>query len=246
MTEQPPQDPSQPPPGWYPDSGDQQLLRWWDGAGWTAQTQPMPGTSAPQPPYPGRPSYPGQQTGPVPPAGHGRKSWPARHKVLTGLIAFAALIVIGSIAAGASGGNKQAPQSAPAAAGSASAPTSASAPVSAPAPRPSSAAPAPPSPTAAPKPRAHTVATFSGSGQDNTARFTVTGTWKLDYSFDCSSFGYQGNFQVFEDGNMGQGLSVNDLAMSKTSSTYAYNDAGTHYLQVNSECSWRMKVIDEP
>lgn len=88
-----------------------------------------------------------------------------------------------------------------------------------------------------------TVATFSGSGIENTPQFTVTGSWALSYSFDCSSFGYAGNFQVYEDG--GLNLLTNDLAMSKTAVTNQYDDAGTHYLEVNSECSWSVKVIDE-
>jgi hypothetical protein len=46
------------------------------------------------------------------------------------------------------------------------------------------------------------VATFSGSGIQNTPKFTVTDTWKLSYSFDCSSFGFKGNFQVYEDGGI--------------------------------------------
>lgn len=29
-----------PPPGWYPDQQDQQLVRWFDGSAWTAFTQP--------------------------------------------------------------------------------------------------------------------------------------------------------------------------------------------------------------
>lgn len=91
-----------------------------------------------------------------------------------------------------------------------------------------------------------TVATFSGYGIENTPRFTVTDTWKLDYSFSCSNYGYAGNFQVYEDGgNDFGGVSVNDLAMSKSSSTWAYSDGGTHYLEINSECSWTVKVIDE-
>jgi hypothetical protein len=105
---------------------------------------------------------------------------------------------------------------------------------------------APAQPAAKTAAAAKTVATFSGSGIQNTARFTVTDTWKLAYSFNCSSFGYAGNFQVYEDGGSDfSGLSVNDLAMSKTSSTWAYNDAGTHYLEINSECSWTVKIIDE-
>lgn len=91
-----------------------------------------------------------------------------------------------------------------------------------------------------------TVATFSGSGIQNTAKFTVTDTWKLSYSFDCSGFGSSGNFIVNEDGGSDfNGASVNELGSGKSGSTYAYGDAGTHYLQVNSECSWNVKVIDE-
>jgi hypothetical protein len=74
----------------------------------------------------------------------------------------------------------------------------------------------------------------------------VTDTWKLDYSFDCSSFGTSGNFIVNEDGGSDfSGASVNRLGTGKSGSTYAYGDAGTHYLQINSECSWSVKVIDE-
>src|SRR5690606_2834579 len=31
-----------PAPGWYPDPGNPQLLRWWDGNTWTPHTQPNP------------------------------------------------------------------------------------------------------------------------------------------------------------------------------------------------------------
>lgn len=107
-----------------------------------------------------------------------------------------------------------------------------------------SAAPATTAPAAAPSGK--TVATFSGSGIENTPKFTVTDTWKLDYSFDCSGFGTSGNFIVDEDGGSDfSGVSVNELGMGKSGSTYAYGDAGTHYLQINSECSWNVKVIDE-
>ena len=54
---QPPQDPRQPPPGWYLDPGGQQVLRWWDGRQWGPHTQPMPGPQQEtQPPHPAVPA----------------------------------------------------------------------------------------------------------------------------------------------------------------------------------------------
>lgn len=73
----------------------------------------------------------------------------------------------------------------------------------------------------------------------------MTDTWKLKYTFDCSTFGQSGNFQVHEDGGNDFAWSVNDPAKSKSALTHAYDDAGSHYLQVNSEYAWTMKVIDE-
>lgn len=119
-----------------------------------------------------------------------------------------------------------------------------------PASAPSTVAPSAPSASAAPSTSApslagKTVASFSGSGIETTPQFTVTSTWKLDYSFDCSSFGQSGNFAVYEySGSTLDGVLVNDLAMSKSGSTYAYEDAGTRDLEIDSECSWSVEVID--
>lgn len=119
-------------------------------------------------------------------------------------------------------------------------------PPSAPSASPSTSASTAAPSTSAPSLAGKMVATFSGSGIENTPQFTVTGTWKLSYSFDCSSFGYKGNFQVYEySGSSLENVLVNDLAMSKSASTYAYGDAGAHHLEINSECSWSVKVIDE-
>jgi hypothetical protein len=53
---QPPRDPSQPPPGWYPDPSGQQVLRWWDGLTWGQHTQPIADQMTPLPQPPPRPA----------------------------------------------------------------------------------------------------------------------------------------------------------------------------------------------
>lgn len=40
-------EPAPPPPGWYPDPGAVNTMRYWDGRAWTAQSAPM---MPPQPP----------------------------------------------------------------------------------------------------------------------------------------------------------------------------------------------------
>jgi hypothetical protein len=88
------------------------------------------------------------------------------------------------------------------------------------------------------------IASFSGSGIENTARFTVTGDWTLKWSYDCSGFGDTGNFIVDEDGGGDfSGANVNELGPGGHGETHVYNDSGRHYLSMNSECSWTAKVV---
>ena len=86
------------------------------------------------------------------------------------------------------------------------------------------------------------IARFSGSGIENTRRFTIggNGNWKLKWSYDCASFG-KGNFAVLENG-LGT-VDVNELGLRGHGTTRGYGDAGQHYLQVNSECTWKMRVL---
>jgi Protein of unknown function (DUF2510) len=256
VTGQPPQDPRQPPQGWYPDPDGNRALRWWDGTAWAAHTQPLPdpqpgaapfgagpGPAAqqprrlaftPDPEYgqfprqePWRPrwqQYPQEERYGLPGGRPPRRRHWGRY-VVAGA---AALIVMAGIAGRVAGNDRS--TAAPAATQAAASSVAAA------------------SPAAAAKPAgARTVAAFSGSGIQNTPRFTVTATWKLVYSFSCAAFGQAGNFIVSEDGgNDFNGVSVNDMAVSKSASTWGYDDAGTHYLAIDSECSWNVKVVDEP
>jgi hypothetical protein len=86
---------------------------------------------------------------------------------------------------------------------------------------------------------------ISGSGSKSTAKFTAAGDWDLNWSYDCSGFGYKGNFQVFvynSDGSISFSNSgVNQLGMSGTDVEH-YHSGGTFYLTVNSECSWKIQA----
>jgi surface rod structure-forming protein G len=83
-----------------------------------------------------------------------------------------------------------------------------------------------------------------GSGIRQTQKFTASGDWTLTYTFDCSNFGMQGNFQVYiynDDGSLSTDGGPNDLATNGGTTDYYY-DAGTHYLEINSECAWHVTV----
>lgn len=101
----------------------------------------------------------------------------------------------------------------------------------------------------APSPGANQVIVrFNGSGTQNTASFTTPDSWHLSWSY-WSCPGGQSNFQVSEynaDGSLDlNGISVNELGTGRGPvATYAYGDAGTHYLSVNTEgCSWSMVPV---
>ena len=83
---------------------------------------------------------------------------------------------------------------------------------------------------------------LSGSGTKKTQVFATGDSWMLYYTYDCSDFGYKGNFMVTEytDGTMAD-MPVNELGKNGDSSTPVY-DAGKHYLEIDSECNWTVKV----
>lgn len=168
---------------------------------------------------------------------------------------FWAIVVLVLVVIGESGGSKAPDQTAQ----SAAAPTTQSAPAetasvpgqTAPAPVAKQTAPAKttatsvpaPTPTPAQAPAPHVpqvLLQVSGNGQKSTQTFTAPSSWTMEYLYDCSSFGYKGNFQVYvynANGTLALLSGPNELGMSGSDTEY-YHQGGQFYLEVNSECSW--------
>lgn len=108
---------------------------------------------------------------------------------------------------------------------------------------PSIAVSAPPAPTTPPT----VVMTQESSGSGITDDFTVSGEWRLDYTFDCSGAGGQGNFIVQTDTNVPT-LLLNRLGSGERGSHDSFTGwAGQtpqpEHLQVISECSWTISIV---
>jgi hypothetical protein len=106
---------------------------------------------------------------------------------------------------------------------------------------------APASPAAAFQPQ--TLLDVSGSGQYQTARYTVggSGDYDIDWTYNVGNDGPQVNFQIYGDG--GSDFSVTDpnqLGSGGSGVIHVYNDSGAHYLQINSEGGWTVKVVTTP
>jgi hypothetical protein len=98
----------------------------------------------------------------------------------------------------------------------------------------------------------HVLIRFAGSGIKNSAPFDVgSGPLTVTYRFNCAAFGSSGNFVAdLLYGNQsslsGDDQSIaNDLAASggQTTTVYPQDPGKDYYLSVNSECSWRLKVV---
>ena len=92
------------------------------------------------------------------------------------------------------------------------------------------------------------IVRLSGSGTQNTASFTTPDNWHLSWAYWGCPAG-TANFQVTEYNTDGSpdlnGISVNELGTGRGPvATYAYGDAGTHYLSINTEgCSWSLVPV---
>jgi hypothetical protein len=87
-----------------------------------------------------------------------------------------------------------------------------------------------------------TLLDLGGNGIKSSQPFTASDSWTLAYTFDCTSFGFSGNFQVYVyEGESLRQIAVNELGKQGSSSTTVYATGGLH-LQMNSECSWHVRV----
>lgn len=110
------------------------------------------------------------------------------------------------------------------------------------------AAPAPPAgaaPVTTAAPAQSVVLKVSGSGTKTTKTFTTGDDWSIKYTYDCSNFGTEGNFQIYVyDNGDPSDTPVNELSKKGGDVTYEHGASGTHYLEMNSECDWTVTVTD--
>jgi len=89
------------------------------------------------------------------------------------------------------------------------------------------------------------VLDVTGSGIKTTQKFTVGEDWDLAWSYDCSGFSDgTGNFIVSVEGGNGTGhpAGVNQLGAGGHDVEHFHN-GGQFYLEMNSECTWRVRAI---
>lgn|ERR1700674_1077500 len=100
------------------------------------------------------------------------------------------------------------------------------------------------SPTASAAHVAQVLLDVQGTGIKSTQKFTAGGDWDLNWSYDCSNFGQNGNFQIYiygKDSSDLKGIGANELG-AKGSDVSHQHDTGTFYLQMNSACAWHVTV----
>jgi len=101
-----------------------------------------------------------------------------------------------------------------------------------------------PTPKPTPKP-AGPLLDLSGSGLKNSAPFNAPDHWKLAYTYDCTGFGGQGNFQVFlYQGSALVNILVNELGAKGSATTDVYNGGNGMHLEMNSECDWHVTATN--
>lgn len=90
-------------------------------------------------------------------------------------------------------------------------------------------------------PKPHVLLDVEGTGIKTTQRFEAPDEWAVVYSFDCSNFGQSGNFSIAIQGDA-YDLAANQLSMRGHDISYEHS-GGNVYLEINSECNWRVQAL---
>jgi hypothetical protein len=86
---------------------------------------------------------------------------------------------------------------------------------------------------------------YASTGSADTSQFTIggNGTWKIAWSYSCAGLDPKGSFTVGQDGaNSVDGAYITRLGATGRGVTWAYKDAGAHYLAIRTQCRWRITV----
>ncbi|HEU5392657.1 MAG TPA: Ltp family lipoprotein [Streptosporangiaceae bacterium] len=245
-------------PGGRQGTGSQQYPQQippWNGAPGSQQQpngQPWPPQNHQFPPQ----VPPGQHPPFMPPHHHPkRKSWPARHKVLTGLMAVGALIVI--IAAASASNKPSAPAADTGAASSSASPSAAVSSAAASAPPSTPAAPASPSMTDAQQQAVDAAQDYLGVGQgfsrqgllDQLTSSAGNGFSKPDAEFAIHYLSPNWDQQAADAAqgylSVGQGFSEQGLLQQLTSSAGSgFTQAQAEYAINHSHPDWDAQAVD--
>ena len=83
----------------------------------------------------------------------------------------------------------------------------------------------------------------AASGVKTTKRFATDPDWDLQWSYDCSNFGSQGNFILFVMNGDGtpslENEGLNQLGQ-RQAATIHYRKGGTFFFKITSECNWHV------
>ncbi len=91
---------------------------------------------------------------------------------------------------------------------------------------------------------------YSGSSRPSdaggyTGVFTTGSEWSINYTYDCTDAGRPGEFMIFEQGGPRNGAMPVMIVGRRGSAVYfEHDDAGRHYLAIESLCSWTIRVAD--
>ncbi len=144
-----------------------------------------------------------------------------------------ALIVIGSL-------NQPAQRQVPASPAASQGPSdnAATPPAASIGPTPAPTAVPTPAPTPAPPAAPVVLLDMTGNGIKTSPRFVAPSDWTIEYSYNCTSFGFNGNFAIMVEGDTFD-VAANALGM-KGQDVANEHSGGNVYLSINSECTWHV------